>query len=217
MNNHLKKDLNLFAAVGRERGLGAIDFEKSIKKCLLVFVAIFGVVVLITLGVNGVRKSKIEKLNASIESLQADLAEIEQYKEEAESLQRDIDKFNEAIAQFNTSPRLTTEDIKNVAKCMPAGLVITSFSYSGSAITMSVTGTTELMIADFASSLRNSVTIDKNATTESGYSKPNFKSVSYTGVSKNGSTYSGSITVELNDIVVEEPTTEATEATTQAQ
>lgn len=218
MNNHLKKDLNLFAAVGRERGIGAIDFEKSIKKCLMVFAAIFGVVLLIALGVNGVRKSKIEKLNASIESLQADLAEIEQYKTEAESLQRDIDKFNEAIVQFNTSPRLTTEDIKNVAKCMPAGLELSSFSYGGNSISMSVTGTTELMIADFANSLRNSVTIDKTATTEAGYSKPNFKSVSYTGVSKSGSTYTGSITVELNDIVVEEPTTEApAEETTQAQ
>lgn len=217
MNNYLKKDLNLFAAVGRERGIGAIDFEKSLKKCLIVFAAIFAVALIITLGVNGVRKSRIEKLNESIEALQADLQEIDQYKQEAEQLQRDIDKFNEAIAEFNVSPRLTTEDIKNVAKCMPSGLVLSNFSFSGSTITMGVTGTNELMIADFANSLRNSVTIDKTATTEEGYNKHNFKSVTYTGVNKNGDLYSGNVSVELNDIVVETTTEAVTEATAEAK
>lgn len=216
MNNHLKKDLNLFAAVGKERGLGAVDFEKSLKKCLLVFAAIFGVVLIIALGVNGVRKSKIEKLNAQIEELQAPLKEIDQLKQESEALQRDIDKFNEAIAAFSTTPRLTTEDIKNIARCMPAGLVLTNFSYGGSSISLSVTGTTELMIADFANNLRNSVTINKEATTEAEYNKKNFKNVMYTGVSKNGSTYTGSITIDLNDIVTEE-TTEAPVETTTAE
>ncbi len=217
MNNYLKKDLNLFAAVGRERGIGAIDFEKSLKKCLIVFAAIFAVALIITLGVNGVRKSRIEKLNESIEALQADLQEIDQYKQEAEQLQRDIDKFNEAIAEFNVSPRLTTEDIKNIAKCMPAGIKLTSFSYSGNTISLSVTGTTELMIADFANSLRNSVTVDKAATTEEDYNKHNFKSVEYTGVTKSGTEYNGSITVTLNDIIVEETTEAPVEETTAAQ
>ncbi len=215
MNNYLKKDINLFAAVGRERGIGAIDFEKSLKKCLLVFAVVFAMVLFIALSVNVYRKSKIEKLNESIEALQSDLQEIEQFKLEAESLQRDIDKFNEAIANFNTTSRLTTEDIKNVAKCMPSGLVLTNFSYSGNTISMSVTGSTELMIADFANNLRNSVTINKNATVESEYTKKNFKSVEYPGVSKNDNIYTGNITVTLNDIIVE--TTEApVETTTQA-
>jgi outer membrane murein-binding lipoprotein Lpp len=216
MNGNLKKDLNLFSAMSREKGLGAIDFEKTLKKCLLVFAAVFAVVLLITLGVNGARKHKIEKLNSQIEALQADLEEIDQYKQESEQLQRDIDKFNEAIAEFNVSQRLTTEDIKNVAKCMPAGIKLTSFSYTGDTIVLGVTGTTELMIADFANSLRNAVTIDKNATTEEGWTKPNFKSVLYTGVTKSGDTYTGTISITMNEIepevVEEEPVEETSEA-----
>lgn len=216
MNSYLKKDLNLFASVGKERGLGAIDFEKSLKKCLLVFAVIFGVVLAIALIVNGSRKSKINKLNEAIEGLQADLQAIEEYKNEAEALQNDINKFNESIAQFDSSPRLTTEDIKNIARCMPAGIKLTSFSFGGQSVSMSVTGTTELMIADFANALRNSVTIDKTAKNEAEYSKSNFKSVQYTGVSKNGDTYSGSIMVELNDVIVETTTEAPVETTTAA-
>lgn len=216
MNNYLKKDLNFFAAVGKERGLGAIDFEKSLKKCLVVFAAIFGFVLVIALIVNGARKSKINKLNESIEGLQADLQAIEEFKNEAEALQNDIDKFNEAIAQFGVTPRLTTEDIKNIARCMPAGIQLSNFTYSGQEVSMSVTGTTELMIADFANALRNSVTIDKTAKSEADYAKHNFKSVTYTGVSKSGDVYSGNVVVELNDIVVEETTEAPVEETTAA-
>lgn len=220
MNNNLKKDLNLFAAIGRERGIGAIDFERTLKKCLVVFVGIFVVVLAVLLIINGSKKSKINNLNESIEALQDDLKEIEQYKLEAESLQADIDRFNEAIADFNVTQRLTVEDIQNVAKCMPAGLSIQNFSFSGSNIEMSVTGTTELMIADFANSLRNAETIDKTATTEEDYHKKNFKDVSYAGVTKNGSTYTGSVSVTLNDIIVEteeETTMAPVEAATEAQ
>ncbi len=210
MNNNLKKDLNLFAAIGRERGIGAIDFERTLKKCLVVFAGIFVVVLAVLLIINGSKKSKIDNLNESIEALQDDLKEIEQYKLEAESLQADIDRFNEAIAEFNGTQRLTVEDIQNVAKCMPAGLKLQSFSFGGSTISMSVSGTTELMIADFANSLRNSETIDKNATTEEDYHKKNFKSVTYTGVSKGtDNSYTGSVSVELNDIIVETEETTA--------
>jgi Tfp pilus assembly protein PilN len=216
MNNYLKKDLNLFSAAGRERGIGAIDFEKSLKKCLLVFVAIFAVVALIMLGINGIKSSKITKLNDDIAALQDDLNAIDEYKSESEQLQADINRFNEAISSFETTSRLTTEDIKNVARSMPSGLTLTSFSYSGNTISLSVTGNSELIVADFANSLRNSTTIDKTATNEADYSKKNFKEVTYSGVSGNGGAYSGSITVTLNDIVVEEPEVAETEATEDA-
>jgi Tfp pilus assembly protein PilN len=216
MNNYLKKDLNLF---GRERGIGAIDFEKSLKKCLVVFVAIFAVVVLIMLSINGIKVKKIEKLNADIDALQADLEAIEEYKQEAEQLQLDIDRFNESIDTFETTSRLTTEDIKNVARAMPSGITLTSFSYSGNSISLGVTGNSELVIADFANSLRNSITIDKTATNEADYNKKNFKDVTYTGVSGSNGVYSGSISITLNDIVVEEPDVEipSAEDTTEAK
>lgn len=201
MNSYLKKDLNLFASVGKERGVGAVDFERSIKKSLLVFAAIFCVCLIACLGVNGLRQMKINRLNAAMEELKPQLAEIDGYKAEAEGLQNDIDSFKTAIAQFEVSPRLTITDIETVAKCMPSGVVLSEFSYSGSTISMSVTGNSELSIADFANSLRNS---------------QYFKSVEYTGVSKNESIYTGSITIELKDIVAE-TTTETVETTTVAQ
>jgi Tfp pilus assembly protein PilN len=213
MNNYLKKDLNLFSAAGRERGIGAIDFEKSLKKCLVVFVAIFAVVALVMLGINGIKSSKVAKLQADIDALQDDLNAIDEYKSESEQLQADIDRFNEAISGFETTSRLTTEDIKNVARSMPSGLTLTSFSYSGNSISLSVNGSSELIVADFANSLRNSTTIDKTATNEADYSKKNFKEVTYSGVSGSNGAYSGSITVTLNDIVIEEPEEAAPEAT----
>ncbi len=214
MNNYLKKDINLFACVGRERGIGAVDLERSIKKCLLVFAVIFGVVLVACLGTNQIKKSKIEKLNNDIQALQADLKEIEQYKLEAEQLQKEIDNFNSAIVEFESSPRLTTDDIKNVARAMPAGVTLKSFNYNGNAINLEVVGNSELVIADYANSLRNSVTVDKTST--EGWNKKNFKDVKYTGVSKNDALYTGSITVILNDIVVETTTEAATETTTAA-
>lgn len=201
MNNYLKKDLNLFAAVGKDRGAGSVDFERSIKKSLVVFVAIFAVCLIACLGLNGVRQLRINQLNEDIAALQGQLAEIDGYKAEAEQLQNDINSFNTAIAEFEVSPRLTIADIETVAKCMPVGVSLESFSYSGGSINMSVTGGSELSIADFANSLRNS-----------GY----FKSVTYNGVTKSGATYNGNITVEIKDIVAE-TTTVATETTTAAQ
>lgn len=219
MNNYLKKDLNFFACIGRERGLGAIDFEKALKKCLIVFAAIFGVVLLICLSVNGVKKGKIKKLNADIEALQEDLKLVDQYKTESEELQADIDRFNQAIADFNVSPRLTTEDIKNIAKAMPTGLSLTSFTYSGNTINLGVSGSTELMVADYAHNLRDSKTEIKGSAVEGTANtvKSNFKDVQYSGVSKNGNIYTGNITVTLNDIVVETTTEAAAETTTAAQ
>ena len=201
MNNYLKKDLNLFAAVGKDRGAGAIDFERSIKKSLAVFAAIFAVCLIACLGMNGVRQLRINQLNEDMAALQSQLAEIDGYRAEAESLQNDINSFNTAIAEFEVSSRLTIADIETVAKCMPAGVSLESFSYSNNSINMSVTGGSELSIADFANSLRNS---------------EYFKSVTYNGVTKSDTVYSGSLTVELKDIVAE-TTTAAVETTTAAQ
>lgn len=201
MNNYLKKDLNLFAAVGKDRGAGSVDFERSIKKSLVVFVAIFAVCLAACLGLNGYRQLRINRLNEDMAALQSQLAEIDGYRAEAEQLQNDINSFNTAIAEFEVSPRLTITDIETVAKCMPVGVSLESFSYSSGSINMSVTGGSELSIADFANSLRNS-----------GY----FKSVTYNGVTRSDATYNGSVTVELKDIVAE-TTTVATETTTAAQ
>lgn len=218
MNNILKNDLNLFAAIGRERGIGAIDFERTIKRCLVVFAGIFVVVLAVFLIINGTKNNKVEKLEASIEALQADLQEIEQFKLEAEELQDEIDRFNDAMDSFKVSPRLTTTDIQNIAACMPDGMTLTSFSYSGQRVTMSVTGTRELMIADFANSLRTASDINKNATTEEEYHKPKFKSVTYAGVTKGADNlYTGSVVVDLNDIVIEEEPEPETEAPAAAE
>ncbi len=201
MNSYLKKDLNLFASVGKERGVGAIDFERSIKKSLLVFAAIFCICLVACLGINGFRQMQINRLNEAMAELSPQLAEIDGYRAEAESLQNDINSFKTAIAEFEVSSRLTIADIETVAKCMPAGISLQDFSYSNNSISMSVTGGSELSIADFANSLRNSAY---------------FKSVSYNGVSKGGDGYTGSITVELKDLVAE-TTTAVVETTTAAQ
>jgi len=201
MNNYLKKDLNLFAAVGKDRGAGSVDFERSVKKSLVVFAAIFAVCLIACLGLNGVRQLRINRLNEDMAALQSQLAEIDGYRAEAEQLQNDINSFNTAIAEFEVSPRLTIADIEAVAKCMPSGVTLGDFNYSGTTVNMSVNGGSELAIADFANSLRTS-----------GY----FKSVLYEGVSKNDTVYTGNITVELKDIVAE-TTTESVETTTAAQ
>ena len=201
MNNYLKKDINLFAAVGKDRGAGSVDFENSLKKTLVVFVAIFAVCLVACLGLNGTRQLRINKLNEDMAALLSQLAEIDGYRAESEQLQADIDNFNTAISEFDVSPRLTIADIQAVAVCRPADVTLQNFNYSDASISMSVTGGSELSIADFANSLRNS-----------GY----FKSVTYGGVRRNDASYSGEISLELKDIVAE-TTTETTETTTAAQ
>lgn len=202
---NLKKDINFFAVIGQDSSGFAIDFEKVLKICLgifaIVFIIVFGILTTITTA----QKMRISKLSDDIAALEEPLARVEQYKQEAENLQIDIDTFNQSVNDFNTQPRLTTEDIAKVAACVPNGVTINSFSYGGGTVTLSCTGNSELAIADYANSLRNSQQQNPNPTSEDDYYIKDFEGVTYTGVSRSGDNFSSSISVKLKAPVVEVP------------
>ena len=118
----------------------------------------------------------------------------------------DIDTFNQSVNDFNTQARLTTADIAKVAACVPNGVTINSFSYGGGTVSLSCTGNSELAIADYANSLRNSQQQNPNPTSEDDYYIKDFEDVTYTGVSRSSDNeFSASISVKLKPPVVEVP------------
>jgi outer membrane murein-binding lipoprotein Lpp len=196
-NNVLKKDLNFFAVVGRERGLGAIDFEKSIKKSLMVFVPIFVVALIIVVGGNAVKKNKISTLNREIEAMQDELDKAAERLATKEQLQADIDNFDKAKENYDETPTLNIDMISKVSKARPSTVTTKSFQYSGLTISMSCDGADFNAIASYAHNLRRVKDGDGVASEDA------FAGVDYSG------TTSGSVTVQLKEQTVEETTEEA--------
>jgi len=205
--NLLKRDINFFSVIGQDSNGFAIDFEKCVKVSLLIFAVIAAVIIGIMVMINGGLALKKGSLEKAIADLEEPLKRVEQLKQESEQLQADIDIFNQSVAEFDTQPRLTTEDIEKIAVCMPASVKITSFSYGGDSVSLGCTGDSELAIADFANSLRNSQVQNPNPTSEDDFYIKDFADVAYTGVSKSGDKlYTSNITITLKsrEPVVEE-------------
>ncbi len=200
MNKNLKRDINFFAVIGQDSGGFSIDFNSVLKKCIIVFVIIGVVVVGIMASIAGVMQGSVNALNEKIAALEEPLKEIEELKATAEGLQMDIDTFNNSVNEFNTQSRLTMNDIRNIAVCMPSSVTLNSLSYSGDTVSLSCTGTSELVIAEFANALRNSQSLKEGAkNTDADKYYNDFANVQYTGVSKSGdSTYSSTIIITLN-------------------
>ena len=201
---NLKRDINFFAVIGQDSSGFAIDFEKVLKICVGIFAIIAIVIIGILTTITTAQKMRINKLSDDIAALEEPLARVEQYKIEAENLQIDIDTFKQSVRDFNTQPRLTTADIAKIAACVPNGVTINGFSYGGGTVSLSCTGDSELAIADYANSLRNSQYQNPNPTSEEDYYIKDFEDVTYTGVSRSGDKFSSSITVKLIPPVVEE-------------
>lgn len=216
MNKNLKRDINFFAVIGQDANGFSFDFNAALKKCVIVFAIICVAVVGIMSSTVGVYKVKVNGLNEDIAELEEPLKEIEQLEKAAEALKMDIDTFNASVNEFNTQSRLSMADITNIAKCMPSAVTLNSLNYSEDTVVLSCTGSSELVIAEFANSLRNSRSVRQDAKkTDADMYERNFANVEYTGVTKSGSSdsgavYTSSITITLNSRAVEETTTEAT-------
>ena len=210
--NLLKRDINFFSVIGQDSSGFAIDFEKCVKIGLIIFGIIAAAIIGVMVMINGALALKKSGLESDIEALEEPLKRVEQLKAESEQLQMDIDIFKQSVAEFDTQPRLTTEDIEKIAYCMPGTVTVTSISYSGNSVNLACIGTSELAIADFANSLRNSQVQNPEPTGEDDFYIKDFDDVTYAGVSKGGDNqYSASITVVLKSRepeVVEEETTE---------
>lgn len=202
--NLLKRDINFFSVIGQDSSGFAIDFEKCVKVSLLIFAVIAGVIIGIMVMINGGLALKKAGLEKDIAALEEPLKRVELLKEESEQLQKDIDIFKQSVAEFDTQARLTTEDIEKIAVCMPNSVRLTSFGYSGDTVTLGCEGDTELAVADFANSLRNSQVQNPEPTGEDDYYIKDFDDVTYTGVSKSGEKYTSSVTVKLKSREVEE-------------
>ena len=200
---NLKRDINFFAVIGQDSSGFAIDFEKVLKICVGIFAIIAIVIIGILTTITTVQKMSINKISEDIAALEEPLARVEQYKIEAENLQIDIDTFNQSVNDFNNQARLTTEDIAKVAACIPNGVVINGFSYSGDTVSLTCTGDSELAIADYANSLRNSQQPNPNPTSEDDLYIKDFLDVSYTGVSRSGDKFNSAISLKLKPPVVE--------------
>lgn len=214
MNKNLKRDINFFAVIGQDTMGFSFDFNAVLKKCIIVFAVICVVVLGIMGSIAGVLQNSVNTLNEDIAALEEPLKEIEELKLIAEGLQMDIDTFNSSVNEFNTQSRLTMSDIKNIAVCMPSTVTLNSLNYSGDTVTLSCTGTSELSIAEFANSLRNSRSVRENAKkTDADMYYDDFSDVQYTGVTKEDNGYTASIVITLNSrVTAEESTTEATTA-----
>jgi hypothetical protein len=206
MNNNLKKDLNFFAAVGRERGLGAIDFEKSVKRSLMVFVPIFIIALAIVLGSNGVKKATINKLNNDIADMQEELDEAAEKLAQKEELQSDIATFDEAKAAYDETPTLDLNLLSEVSRARPNVVSTEHISYAGLKISLSCTGTEVNAIASYVHNLRDVKDSDGNIA---------FKEITYSNsMNSESGAVSGSINMELYEQTTTEAVEEAVDETT---
>ncbi len=201
----LKRDINFFDVIGQDSSGFAINFEKTLKVCLIIFAAIAIIVLGLMSMVNGGQKLKISSLENKIAAMEEQLKVVEELKKEAEGLQMDIDTFNQSVAEFDQQARLTTDDIQKIAAAMPNTVTLTSFTYSSGAVSLTCTGTSELAIADYANALRNSQTKNPEPTGEDDYYIKDFDDVTYNGVSKSGdNVYNAIVTVQLKSREVPE-------------
>jgi hypothetical protein len=160
--------------------------------------------------INGGLSLKRKSLESDIAALEEPLKRVEELKAQSEQLQMDIDVFKQSVAEFDVEPRLTVADMEKIAVCMPASVSISSFNYGNGSVSLACVGDSELAIADFANSLRNSQTQNPEPTSEDDYYIKDFQNVSYSGVSRSGDTFTSSITVTLKDRApAEEPVEEA--------
>ena len=209
--NMLKRDINFFSVIGQDSSGFAIDFEKCIKISLVIFGVIAAAILGLMIVINGGLTLKRKGLEKDIADLEEPLKRVEELKSQAEQLQMDIDIFKQSVAEFDAQSRLTIKDMENIAMCMPNSVKIESFGYSGDSITLACTGESELAIADFANSLRNSQEQNPNPTSEADYYIKNFKDVTYTGVSRGGEKQFSStiiVTLKSREVVQEAPAEE---------
>lgn len=199
MNKNLRQDINFFEALGKDKVASSVDFMQTVKKCVIIWLAVSVVVVGIAALSNVMLKAKINNLTAENEKLAPQLEEVNALKLEAEILKADIEKFNTAVADFDVNPRLTVADISNIAYAKPNGINITAISYGDNRVSVTCNGATELLTADYANNLRNSVTKNPNATADGTMYINNFKNVTYTGATGGEGVYTSTIIIDLND------------------
>lgn len=210
MNNGLKKDLNFFASVGRERGIGAIDFEKSIKRSLMVFVPILIVALAITLGINGIKKAKLAKLNNDIDAMQDQLDEAAEKLAQKEELEADIEIFDEAKSTYDETPTLDLSLLSKISSARPKEASIKAFNYSGLTVSIDCIGSNVGSVASYVHQLRN-IKLSEGLDAANAFSDIVYDNT----MDKNTGGVSGSITLTLNEVTTEAEE-ESTETTTAA-
>lgn len=182
--DNLKRDINFFEAIFKDKTKKTRDMEKDIKTSIKVFAGVACAVIIILggkIGITKIRTAALLSENANLASPEK-LQEIENNKTKAEFLKTQNELLDAKIKEFNAFTKLTTSDLADVAFYQPDGISIKGVSYSSGKIKLSCQGANELIGAYFAQSLRNS---------------GEFEDVQYTGVTKAGTEYTAEVVIVL--------------------
>lgn len=201
MNKNLKRDINFFIALGKDKGKATVDFNKQIRKTLLIFAAVAFVsivVILVDKGFQSINKANWENKVESV-ATEERLKEIQATKEKSEKLADENKALKSKIDEYAGFEKLLIEDIENVARLQINGLFITSFAYNEGILTLACYGTSEQTGPDFANALRQS---------------NKFTSVEYTGMS---AAEEGKYPFSVSLSYIEETTEAPTETTTKKE
>lgn len=183
--DNLKRDINFFEAIFKDKTKKTRDMEKDIKTSIKIFVGVACAVIVILGGKAGITMISTSAMLSENENLASPekIAEIEQNKTKAESLRVQNEMLDAKIKEFNGITKLTMANLADVAYYQPSGIVIKSVSYEEGELKLSCQGTDELIGAYFAQSLRNS---------------GKFDNVIYTGASKSeANVYTAEVTIIL--------------------
>lgn len=184
--DNLKRDINFFEAIFKDKTKKTRDMEKDIKTSIKVFAGVACAVVVIlggSIGYTKIRTAALLSANANLATPEK-LQEIENNKVKAESLKVQNQKLDEKIKEFNSVVKLTLEDLTDVAQNQPYDIIITGVSYKEGELKLNCQGNNELIGAYFAQTLRNS---------------EKFDDVQYTGVTKNDTLYNAEVVVLLHN------------------
>lgn len=180
----LKRDINLFEAIFKDKTRKSVDITTQIKSCAKIFAAVLAVAVVLLTAMcifSALRISDLERENAALATPEK-LEEIALNKAKVEALTTENQMFAQTLTDFDNSTKLTIQNLKDVAYYQPPNMIVTSISYSEGTLTLNCQGADELTGASFARSLRDS---------------GKFNDVIYTGTAKSDSVYTFSISVQL--------------------
>lgn len=169
--DNLKRDINLFESIFKDKTKKTRDMEKDIKTSLKIFagVACAAAVFLgINIGINVIRVNALLKENDSLATPEF-LEEVAANKALVESLKVENQMLKDKLIEFESTTKLTIQDINDIAYYQTPDVTITGISYTEGCVKLRCQGTDELTGADFAQNLRSS---------------GKFEDVVYTGVTK---------------------------------
>lgn len=156
--DNLKRDINLFEAIFKDKTSKARDMEKDIKTCIKIFVAVACICIVGFAGFIGFDIVSMQRYKALNQALSEEINEedVRKLKNEVDSIKSQNEKLQEKLDEFKTLSNLRIDDIQNIAYEQPEGVTITSFEYNSGEFEILCKSSDELSGSYFAGNLRNS-------------------------------------------------------------